>query len=342
MSPLNPNPRVAEPTYGRDLLQSLPAALLAKPIVLTQPEPWTLVEGLFPAGAAQVHMVTNMEHDEVRARSEGFGAASAVFGVGGGSALDHAKYTAWVTGLPLVLVPSILSVDAAYTKAIGVREGRRVRYVGEVYPDHLLVDYALLDAAPAILNRAGAGDILSIFTALWDWREAGARLGEPYYPEIAARSQAILDRLYAAAAALREGAEEGYRVLSDCYVEEVRLCEMVGNSRPEEGSEHYLAYCIEHQTKRGYIHGQLVGLGVLLAGAHQGQDITPVRRYLESLGLDCRPAAVGVSAAELRRALVGLKDYVAQEGQLLPGVFHFEGGLDEAAANALIARVFGA
>lgn len=335
----NPNPRVAEPRYGRGLLEALPASLFERPVVLTQPEPWALVQGRFPE-AARRHFVTSMEHDEVRARSEGFADASAVFGIGGGSALDHAKYTAWVTGRPLVLVPSILSVDAAYTKAIGVREGRRVRYVGEVYPEHLLVDTNLLGAAPPVLNRAGAGDILSIFTALWDWGEAADRLGEVYDADVAARSQGVLDRLYASATALRDGEEHGYRELSACYVEEVRLCEMVGNSRPEEGSEHYVAYCVEHQTKRPYLHGQLVGLGVLLAGAWQGQDVSPVRAYLEALDLDCRPEAVGVSREELRNALTAMDDYVAQEQQLLPGVFHFRGAPSATEAEALIASVF--
>ena len=66
---------------------------------------------------------------------------------------------------------------------------------------------------------------------------------------------------------------------------EVALCEAWGNSRPEEGSEHYLAYCIEDDALRSaaqqksdggeaagaeapasmarrtaFVHGQLVGL----------------------------------------------------------------------------------
>ena len=47
-------------------------------------------------------------------------------------ALDHAKFTAWQLKLPLVLVPSILSVDAAFTRAVGVREDQRVCYVGDI------------------------------------------------------------------------------------------------------------------------------------------------------------------------------------------------------------------
>lgn len=53
-----------------------------------------------------------------------------VWGIGGGSALDHAKFTAWTLGLPLLLAPSVLSVDAGFTVAAGVREdgGTKVRW----------------------------------------------------------------------------------------------------------------------------------------------------------------------------------------------------------------------
>jgi glycerol-1-phosphate dehydrogenase [NAD(P)+] len=331
-------PRVALPTFGRNLLGALPPAFFQRPIVLTQPEPWDLVREAFPADRTQVHAVATMEHATVQQVTAGFAGGSAVFGIGGGSAVDHAKYTAWKTGLPLVLVPSILSVDAAFTKAIGVREGGRVRYVGAVYPEHLLIDYGLLQAADPVLNRAGAGDILSIFTALWDWREAGARGGEPYDADIAGQSRDLLQRLFEGARAIGDVSEEGLRLLADLYVGEVRLCERVGNARPEEGSEHHFAYCLEHRTRRHYLHGALVGMGVLLAGDYQGQDVAPVRRFLEEARLDASCGALGATRDEVRDCLRGIGQYVSQEDQLMPGVFHFRRGVSEADADALVAR----
>ena len=147
--------------------------------------------------------------------------------------------------VPLVLVPTILSVDAPYTRAAGVRETGKVRCeysraqvtlfpvepkgslllffffflfflfaqmmplffshcvynfpvfsfanadVGNARPfleasgGGLLVDFDLLSSAPPALNRAGAGDILSIFTALRDWQNAASRQGEPYDEDVA-------------------------------------------------------------------------------------------------------------------------------------------------------------
>ena len=79
-----------------------------------------------------------------------------------------------------------------------MREGDRVKYVGDASTvlRHILIDYDLLQGAPAVLNAAGAGDILSCFTALWDWERSSKELKEDYDPAIAARIQSeCLDRL---------------------------------------------------------------------------------------------------------------------------------------------------
>ena len=49
------------------------------------------------------------------AAADGEPARTAVFGIGGGLAMDYAKFAAGALKLPLVLVPSILSVDAPFT-----------------------------------------------------------------------------------------------------------------------------------------------------------------------------------------------------------------------------------
>ncbi len=331
-----PEPVIARPAYGRSLLDGVPRELFKRPIVHTQPEPWPLVSEKFASRSAQVHMVETMEHERVQSVSDGFDEASAVFGIGGGMALDHAKYTAGRRGLPLVLLPTILSVDAAYTKETGVREGARVRYVGSVIPDHLLVDFDILQQAPAILNRAGANDVVSIYTALWDWREAHERSGEPYDPAVAAAAREVLESMFATVADLAAQNERGLRALSEGFVAEVRLCQMVGSARPEEGSEHYLAYCLESMTGRAYVHGQLVGCCLLITAAYQEQDVERIADYYERLGLDCRLQAIGSSRSEMLDALLHMRTYVKQEAQLLPGVFHFRDGISSDIAERLL------
>jgi len=263
-----------------------------------------------------------MEQAAIEARIDALPRAASVFGIGGGSACDAAKLYAARTGARLVLVPTILSADAAFTKSAGVRVGHRVRYVGEVFPDHLLVDFDLLRQAPPRLNRAGAGDILSISAAAWDWQLASYLRAEDFDGKIAREARKLLDRLVAGAAAIRDGAEEGFRLLAELYVDEVALCGRTGNSRPKEGSEHAFAYCLESLTHGRYLHGELVALAVLVATLAQEQPVTPLLATCRALGIEYRADRVGVTRADVEKTLMSLPAYLAEETQLLFGVFH--------------------
>ena len=97
--------------------------------------------------------------------------------VGGGLAIDTAKYVASANELPLIAIPTILSTDAFLTDATGVRENGCVQYLPTKTPDTVIVDMDMLCNAPAAMRASGAADILSIATALWDWQEA-EKMGE--------------------------------------------------------------------------------------------------------------------------------------------------------------------
>jgi glycerol-1-phosphate dehydrogenase [NAD(P)+] len=239
-------------------------------------------------------------------------------------------------GARLILVPTILSVDAPFTKAVGVRVNHRVRYLGEVFPDHLLVDFALLRQAPPRLNRAGVGDLLSIYTALSDWRLAAQAKGERFDEAIAAESQALLERLLAGAAEIRDCTEAGLRLLAELYAGEVRLCEQMGNSRPEEGSEHYFGYCLEALTKKHLLHGELVALAVLLTASYQDQPIEPILDFLRAVQVEYRPDRIGVTDDEVLRTLLALPYYLREERQLGYGIYHHL-GMNDGRANDLLA-----
>jgi len=318
--------------------------------------------------AAVVTLVTDVEYENLKAMAaaaavalaEGKGqgkghAPRAVFGIGGGTALDTAKFISAALALPLVLMPTLLSVAAGYTVAAGVREVRScsggtggdgdgsskavsVAYVGDARPAHLLVDFDVLRAAPAALNLSGVGDLLSCYTALWDWEQAHARQGERFDGAAAARTRALLETLLSddAADALREQTDDGLRLQSELFVEEVAICEAWGNARPEEGSEHYIGYALEQLTGAHYLHGRLIALCVVLTAAYQGQDTARIVAWLGRLGMDWSFAAVGTTRAEMRQVLLGIGDFVAKERQLLPGVFHFFGGVPEDRVDALL------
>ena len=71
---------------------------------------------------AQVYHVRSMEQETLEADLRQTEGLAAVVGLGGGQALDAAKYFAWRQRLPLFQVPTSLSVDAVFGHRAGVRE----------------------------------------------------------------------------------------------------------------------------------------------------------------------------------------------------------------------------
>jgi glycerol-1-phosphate dehydrogenase [NAD(P)+] len=232
-----------------------------------------------------------------------------VYSVGGGLATDAAKYIAARRGLPLVCIPTALSVDAFFTWASGVRRDGCVQYIPTKTPDRVVVDFEVIAAAPPSVRAAGIGDVLSIATGSWDWRyahERGANPGGAAYDAGVDRiAAALLAEAIECADAAGAGDEVGLRRLIDCLALEVQLCNLIGHSRPEEGSEHYFAYAAESILGHGLPHGDLVGPGILVMAALQGQDTRSLRRALVA----CHTPLDTIPAEVIERTLRGLPHY---------------------------------
>lgn len=210
--------------------------------------------------------------------------AAVIYAVGGGLAVDAAKVAADRRHLPLVAVPTALSVDAFLTPASGVRRDGCVVYLTTGAPELLIADWEVLAAAPGWVRAAGLGDVLSIATGLWDWRFAAERDANPpgmaWVGYAATVAESLLAESIAIAGSAGRGEAAGLRRLLDLLAMEVQLCNLLGHSRPEEGSEHAFAYAVENHVGHGLPHGDLVGPGIVAIAAAQGQEAAPLREAL--------------------------------------------------------------
>ncbi len=316
-------------TEGSDRIWPVPQMTFAplaelqeeRPVALVTSEPaWKAVaDGLCLPVAWRVEpLEATLDHWEaLSADLQG----EVVYAVGGGLAADMGKYVAAQRHLPLICVPTALSVDAFLTWASGVRRGGCVRYVETKPPDRLVIDWTVLGAAPAPIRAAGVCDVLSIATGSWDWRFAETKGRNPpgmaYVPWVDRAAAAILQGAVDCAEAAGRGDRDGLKQLLDCLVMEVQLCNQIGHSRPEEGSEHYFAYAVEAEMGKGLPHGDLVGPGILLMAERQGQDVVPLRRALEA----CHIPLGSIPIRVVERTLCALPGYVRHHG--LPyGIAH--------------------
>lgn len=304
--------------YGSDVLGKLRDWLGPRTLLVTQREAWEAVEHrLGPLHPERALAVTSVREADLEALLPAAAEADAIVGVGGGMAVDTAKYLSWRTGRPLRLVPTIISTDAFATEASGVRlDGARVRYVGHARSTEVLVDFGLLRDSPHLLTRAGVGDILSCHTGTRDWEIAteDGRAEYPLDPVAVRRARDLVRRLDSHADEVRALTDLGLKVLLDCHVEVVEICQPLGHFRAEEGSEHFFFYAVEHLTARPYVHGQIVGLGLHLMSRLQNNEPEAVDDLLDRLGVDWRPQAFGLPLARVGQALSGLQAFCRAEG----------------------------
>lgn len=234
-----------------------------------------------------------------------------VYGVGGGRAIDGAKYVSSKKGLELIVIPTILSTDAFLTDSTGIRKEGCVNYLPTKHPEFVYIDYNLLSQAPARFNISGCGDVLSIFTALFDWKYANekaiAKRDEKFDSSISQIAQGILNELLSKTKVLKENKREGLKTLLNLLAMEVQLCNLYGNSRPEEGGEHFFTYCIENKVPH-FLHGEMVCFGILITAYFQGQDWERIKSFLDNIGLDYKPS--GLTRTAIMSTLQELPSYV--------------------------------
>ena len=299
---------------GHGILAVELAALTDRFALISQAEPLAWLDPSIAGRAAVTLMATSLEETALEAAADGLPEVDRVVGIGGGMAMDMAKYVAWRRGLPLVLAPSIVSVDASVTNTIAIRRNGTVEYDGFVVAERIVVDLDLVARAPARLNRAGVGDLLSIQTGRFDWA-LGARAGRIAFDEtVDAAADAVLERLYELADEVADVTDRALEHIIRAFAEVNALLLAVGHSGPEEGSEHYFGYAVEAHTGRSFVHGELIGLGVVLMSGLQGNDQARATAFLDRCRVRWRPEQIGLDRATLEAVLVDLPRFARKAG----------------------------
>jgi glycerol-1-phosphate dehydrogenase [NAD(P)+] len=310
--------------FGRQLAGELQAICPRPYLVVTMADLWPQFEQHFGAGLGAVHFVASLERRDLDEAAARYGGMRAIIGIGGGQAIDVAKYLSWQLGTQLFQLPTALSVNAPFAHRAGVREDGVVRYVGWALPQAVWMDWDIIRSAPPLFNRCGAGDILCYHTAHWDWRMAAdrGRCEErwPYDQVLVDKAAVALQRVIDHADGIRELTDDGIRALAESLKWGGSAFGYDGwNPRHIEGSEHYLFYALEAVTGKKFIHGQAVSLGILVMSALQDNDPEQIRDVIDRIGIPYRPSDMDITWDDVTQALGRLPE-VIRDGKLWYGV----------------------
>ena len=236
------------------------------------------------AGGVRMHRPVAVESNDFASAVELFkklpASTDVIVGVGGGKALDVAKYVAFLAGRPFLAVPTSLSNDGFCSPQSSLAIDGRRRSMPSAVPFGVVIDTAVCFDAPQILWLSGIGDLVSKFTAVADWKLAFHAQGVPVDDFAALLSDASVHQF------LSHSMHdlEGMRLLGAALLLNGVAMSICGSSRPASGSEHLISHALDRLSAAPHLHGLQVGVATYLVSRLQGGNHGLIARAFERTG----------------------------------------------------------
>ena len=192
----------------------------------------------------------------------------AVVGIGGGKALDSAKYLAFLARLPYLAVPTSLSNDGFCSPQSSLTLQGKRKSLPAAMPRGVILDVDVCLAAPKILWLSGVGDLASKLTSVTDWKLAFHNTGEPVNDLAALLSDATVRQFLAGPTF----DVQGTTLLGTALMLNGIAMEIAGSSRPVSGGEHLISHALDAISERPRLHGLQVGVATYLTSCLQGKN----------------------------------------------------------------------
>lgn len=304
--------------YGRNLVDELKNIVQRPYLVVTMADIWPLFKGSFDEDCIP-YFVETLEYQPLLEKLEALPAYECVVGLGGGQAVDVAKVAAWKTHKPLFQVPTTIATNAVFGHRAGMRFDGNVRYVTYTEPVAVYVDFDVIQNGPEALNRSGVCDVLCYHNAVFDWKYAADKGHcDPkwaYDQRLANKSTDVKQSVIDAIEDVYALNEKGIRTLTEGLRWGGSAFHNAGwNPRHIEGIDHFLFYTLEYMTRKKFIHGQPVCLGIYTGAEMQGNQPDEILSTIHRCGVEIRPEGMGLTWDEVGAALKYMKTYVEQAG----------------------------
>lgn len=205
---------------------------------------------------------------------------AAVVGLGGGKALDMAKYLAFLARLPYFAVPTSLSNDGFCSPQSSLTIKGQRRSLAAALPQGVVIDVEVCLSAPKNLWLSGVGDLVAKLTAVYDWKLAFHNRAEPVNDLAALLSDATVHQFLANPSY----DASGMALLGTALMLNGIAMEICGSSRPTSGSEHLISHALDAMSERPRLHGLQVGMASYLVSRFQGRNTKTIANVFTKTG----------------------------------------------------------
>ncbi len=209
---------------------------------------------------SSTHTVSGNDIEDVVTSAFGLSRSTdAIVAVGGGMAIDYAKYAGFLAGKPVIAVPTALSNDGFCSPGASLKvAGRRTSCPARI-PYGVVLDTALIAKSPSRFSHSGVGDLLSKYSAVFDWKLSYWETGEQV------NDFAVLIALQSVENFVNHphkslGDLEFIKLMAGALVMSGVAMEVCDSSRPASGSEHLISHAYDKVAERPSMHGLQVGL----------------------------------------------------------------------------------
>ena len=200
---------------------------------------------------------------------------------GGGSAIDIAKYIAYILNVKFICIPSMLSTNSYATNKVAlIDNGEKVTLDAKI-PEAIILDCNLLKKS-VTENLYGLADVLSIYSALHDWKIASESVGEKIDEEIFSMASDLFCKVKKF---ILNNTFEYISSDIDQLFEYIgisgHITNLYGTGRPESGSEHIFAKKLESIIN--IPHGIAVSIGIILMSIMQERDSSEIISVIKKI-----------------------------------------------------------
>lgn len=280
-------------------------------VAVTSPSAWRAVEPHLPAPARHVAFVASQEEEATEVLLAGLPRTEYVLGIGGGIAVDTAKYVAWKTGSRLILVPTIVSSGAIFQPHFPSRRNGKCTILSDIAAPELVVfDTDIISAAPPHLNAAGMAECICWLghVASWQWWCEQGLPGPEW-------DQGVADEVHEWVASRTEQYVGDLDAEGRPGTTAIRVCAEVNRERWElrlgklgagHGLDHLLDNTFVRVHERNLLHGELVALGTLITCLAYAADPDLSRRRFDACGTRYLPVEIGCTWDEVRDTIAAI------------------------------------